>query len=373
MRLVYFCTSPRANEHAGGVKVIYDHSIRLNNSGMIASAIMHERRGYEYPWAEHAAHLISDRELRPTDHLVLPEIKAAQLARILAPSRLKYSIFVQNGYYLRDRDGGCTDGDVDHAYQNASAILSISEDTSSLISLHYPHLTGRIGRVFCSVDGSVFNAEGKKRNLITYMPRKNGAHAAAVVFALKKRLPPSWEIRGIDGMNEAEVAALLKESRIFMSFSGLEGLGLPPVEAALCGNYVIGYHGGGGREYWASPNFEEIAVGDLGAFVRRVEGRVRLLSGSADDLVELEPGMASLRAHFSQESELAALKRFVDKLKVDAPRGATAPPAVGSAPIRLQKRMRLGWWLALRRVRARTRALAKARCGLAAADSGSPP
>ncbi|KXU84934.1 hypothetical protein CI15_21845 [Paraburkholderia monticola] len=322
---------------------------------MIDSAIIHDRRGYEYPWAEHAAHLISDRDLRPTDHLVLPEIKAAQLARILVPRGLKYSIFVQNGYYLRDRDRGCTDDDVDHAYQNASAILSISEDTSSLISLHYPDLTSRIVRVFCSVDDSVFNVDGKKRNLVTYMPRKNGAHAAAVVFALKKRLPPGWEIRAIDGMNQTEVAALLKESRIFMSFSGLEGLGLPPVEAALCGNYVIGYHGGGGREYWASPNFEEIAVGDLEAFVRRVEARAHLLSNSVDDLAELEPGMARLRANFSKANELDALQRFVDRLKEDPPSTATPLPAVGSTPIRLQKRMRLGWWLALRRVRARKR------------------
>ncbi|MGF6976731.1 hypothetical protein QFZ94_005181 [Paraburkholderia sp. JPY465] len=358
VRLVYFCTSPRANEHAGGVKVIYDHSSRLNSSGLITSAIMHDRRGYEYPWAEHGAQLTSDRKLRPTDHLVLPEIKAAQLARILVPRRLKYSIFVQNGYYLRDRDSGCTDADVDYAYQNATAILSISEDTSSLISLHYPHLTGRIRRVFCSVNDSEFSAGGKKRNLITFMPRKNGAHAAAVVFALKKRLPPSWEIRGIDGMNEREVATLLKESRIFMSFSGLEGLGLPPVEAALCGNYVIGYHGGGGREYWASPNFEEVSVGDLGDFVRRIEARARLLSNSTDDLSELEPGMARLRTLFSRENELAALERFVDQIKVDAAREATRPPAVGSPRIRLQKRMRLGWRLALRRVRARTRALA---------------
>jgi hypothetical protein len=358
VRLVYFCTSPRANEHAGGVKVIYDHSSRLNSNGVIASAIMHDRRGYEYPWAEHGARLIADKELQPTDHLVLPEIKAAQLARILVPRGLRYSIFVQNGYYLGDRDGGCTDADVDYAYQNATAILSISEDTSSLISLHYPHLTDRIRRVTCFVDDSVFNADRKKRNLITFMPRKNGAHAAAVVFALKKRLPQGWEIRGIDGMNEKEVATLLKESRIFMSFSGLEGLGLPPVEAALCGNYVIGYHGGGGREYWTSPNFEEVPVGDLGDFVSKVERRARLLSGSTADLTELEPGIARLRALFCRENELAALQRFVDQLKIDATLPATPHSAEISPRVRLQKRMRLGWRLALRRVRARTRGLA---------------
>ena len=38
------------------------------------------------------------------------------------------------------------------------------------------------------------------------------------------------------------------EWKIFLSFSSLEGLGLPPVEAALAGNHVIGYTGEGGNE-----------------------------------------------------------------------------------------------------------------------------
>jgi hypothetical protein len=334
------------------VKVIYDHSRRLSEIG-IASAVQHDRRGYEYPWIDHAAQLISDKELRTTDHLVLPEIKAAQLARKLTPLGVRYSIFVQNGYYLRDRDKDCCDADVDHAYENASTILSISDDTSALISLHYPQLAARVTRVFCSVNQQLFNPEGVKRNLITYMPRKNGVHAAAVVFALRNRLPADWEIRAIEGMSEIQVAELLKQSRIFLSFSGLEGLGLPPIEAAMSGNYVIGYHGGGGREYWSAPNFEAVDVGDIGAFARNVEARVKLLSCRSTDLCELESGMATLRKQFSIENERASLRCFADS--VSGLHAQSHPHGGGgeTVPILLQKRMRLGTWLKLRGFRNR--------------------
>ena len=33
----------------------------------------------------------------------------------------------------------------------------------------------------------------------------------------------------------------------------MEGLGMPPIEAAVAGNKVIGYRGRGGNEYWQKP------------------------------------------------------------------------------------------------------------------------
>jgi hypothetical protein len=32
---------------------------------------------------------------------------------------------------------------------------------------------------------------------------------------------------------------------------------MPPIEAALCGNKVIGYNGGGGVEYWKGKIFKK--------------------------------------------------------------------------------------------------------------------
>ena len=51
-----------------------------------------------------------------------------------------------------------------------------------------------------------------------------------------------------------------------ISFSNLEGIGIPPIEAALAGNKVIGYTGGGGIEYWGLPLFKKIEPGEIDDF-----------------------------------------------------------------------------------------------------------
>lgn len=344
MRVIYFCTSPRPGTHAGGVKVIYDHARALTAMG-VEAFILHERRGYRYPWTDQPVPTIADHQLRAGDHLVIPEIKAAALARKLAGSNFRYSIFVQNGYYLSHRDGGMSDADVDFAYRNAERILSISEDTSSLIRLHYPDLSARILRMTCTVDFNRFQQTERKEKLITFMPRKNRDHAEAVVFALKRHLPVDWAIHAIDGLKVSEVADVMRRSRIFLSFSGMEGLGLPPIEAALCGNYVVGYHGGGGKEYWRSPNFDAVDVGDIAGFVAKIVARVDA-SDKDPRLLELQDGIEALRSMFSRDNEDAHLRMFVRLLETDPPSADTS----SNVAIKLQKRMKIGLWARLRRL-----------------------
>ena len=50
----------------------------------------------------------------------------------------------------------------------------------------------------------------------------------------------------------------------------MEGLGMPPIEAAIAGNKVVGYHGSGGLEYWQKPIFTEIKHGDITNFVNEI-------------------------------------------------------------------------------------------------------
>ena len=57
---------------------------------------------------------------------------------------------------------------------------------------------------------------------------------------------------------------------IFLAFSKLEGLPLPPVEAGIAGNKVIGYTGEGGKEYWKEPIYTEISNGDFLNFVNEI-------------------------------------------------------------------------------------------------------
>ena len=98
------------------------------------------------------------------------------------------------------------------------------------------------------------------------MIRKLPAHYLLLYFYIKERIPKSWKIEIIDNISENNLYKKYLKSKIFLSFSHLEGLGLPPIEAALCGNKVIGYDGGGGKEYWKKPIFNKVDYGDIQNF-----------------------------------------------------------------------------------------------------------
>ena len=87
------------------------------------------------------------------------------------------------------------------------------------------------------------------------------------LFFLKKHLPKSWKTKSIHNLKQKDVYKYLVKSKIFLSFSELEGLGLPPVEAAIAGNKVIGYTGEGGKGYWQEPIFTEIPNGNFSKFI----------------------------------------------------------------------------------------------------------
>ena len=45
---------------------------------------------------------------------------------------------------------------------------------------------------------------------------------------------------------------------------------MPPIEAAIAGNKVVGYTGEGGKEIWKKPIFTEIHNGDVINFVKQI-------------------------------------------------------------------------------------------------------
>ena len=333
MRIVYYCNNPK--KPAGGANVIYHHVKQLNSMG-VNSSVLHARQGYRYHWAQHEAPSSLEQPLRENDYVIIPEISAAEIARKLIPHRISYSIFVQNGYYLPYSASSYTEQDIDVAYQHANHILSISTDTSQMVKLHYPELADRLMRMYCSIDTTQFHVNEPKENLISYMPRKNELHVNSLILALKKNLPTHWKIIPIDNLPQEETAQILRKSRIFLSFSNLEGLGLPPLEAALCGNYVIGYHGGGGLDYWHGPNFENVEVGHIVNFVEKIRQRIALIDKNPL-LDDLKPGIIQLQRTYSQENEKQQLMQLVESARVQVAKKSSLV-----VPVQLQKRLSLG-------------------------------
>ena len=57
-------------------------------------------------------------------------------------------------------------------------------------------------------------------------------------------------------------------------------MGIPPIEAALSGNKVIGYVGGGGSEYWKKPIFTKVENGEIEDFAKKIINSIKFYKTS---------------------------------------------------------------------------------------------
>jgi hypothetical protein len=104
------------------------------------------------------------------------------------------------------------------------------------------------------------------------------------------------------------------ESRIFLSFSNFEGTGLPPLEAALSGNKVIGYSGNGGDAYFKKPIFEKIKKGDILSFSKSLNNNVRNLEKYWHLKRQVKFQRHKIYKYYSAEKEINSVKRMLSKI-----------------------------------------------------------
>jgi hypothetical protein len=205
------------------------------------------------------------------DFVILPEIFAHFAKDLLIKNNINYAIFVQNGLALNITDEYHL---LDLAYSKAKFILSVSSHINESIKMAFPKTKKKIFKINQAITTNNFSYKSKLK-LITYMPRKLPHHSKLVLFFLRNNLPKDWRVLPLEKMNQTEVFKNLKKSKIFLSFSNLEGFGLPPLEAAISGNVVIGYTGEGGKEYWKTPIFKKIEQGDILGFVNKINSTIK--------------------------------------------------------------------------------------------------
>jgi hypothetical protein len=254
------------------------------------------------------------------DIVVVPEIMA-KITPNLIEQHIRYVMFVQNGYLVMPA------ADMDtlrRCYAHTELVLSISEDTTQLLQAVFPDLAGRVLRQTYTVDRRKF-FPARKQMLVTYMPRKQPLHSANVVPWLAAEFP-HWQVAALHGLSEDHVAAALRMSRVFLAFSDFEGCPVPPIEAALCGNIVLGYPGWGGREYWDEPNFRHVDMGDVRGFVRQFHEIDALLRRPTLDTL-LAPGIERLARRYDAATELAGLQAMAERLALSTPTAPRVPQA----------------------------------------------
>ncbi|MDC0469324.1 hypothetical protein OAN07_02650 [Candidatus Pelagibacter sp.] len=339
---------PAMKKISGGAKVIYNHSKLLNNlDPNLNSTVNHLKKNTRYKIK--TSILKKLRFLQPkfsglqgnkmkvlknfypnkkwisfkinsgkslnfnnhTDFIIIPEIWAHFAEDMkFRQKKINYAIFVQGFFHMNSTDNFLK---LKRSYKNSTFILSDSEYSIKCIKEMFPEFIDKIIKLSFSIDHKKFKIR-KKINLITYMPRKLPDHAFLLLFYLKNLLPKNWKICPLININQNKLIATLAKSKIFLSFSNFEGIGMPPIEAALSGNRVIGYKGGGGAEYWKSKIFKKIESGEIRDFGKVILQEIKNYKISW--LKETMSERMKLAKQYSKTKEIKSLKYLIKKIQL---------------------------------------------------------
>lgn len=249
---VYYL-APAEKSPSGGVKVIYRHVDELNALG-IPAAVVHVQDGFRCEWFENETRVVSAKNLNleKNDVLVLPECYAAGFHGI--PAGIRVVVFNQGPHHTFDRipldprfPGAPYAG-----VEGLKGILTVSRDGADLLQALVPRVRVSIARNV--IDETVFHPNpGSFAPRISYVPSRRAAELQQLLHLLNATpeiSSGSWHLQALEGLSEAGMAGALRDSAIFLSLSDRDGFGLPPAEAMACGSYVVGYPGGGGREFF---------------------------------------------------------------------------------------------------------------------------
>jgi Glycosyl transferases group 1 len=298
MNIYVYCQD--SNIPIGGYHVLYNLVDTLNKYGF-PSFMVHDSDGFRCTWFpnETPVRCLADVPLDLSDYWVLPEIYGWEIERH-APGCRKV-IFNQNSYLTFHRFP-LTEADPPDSYwrDDVVGVMVVSEDNREYLEYAFPGLLVR--RIHHEIDQALFPYQSKKKQRIAFMPRKNRDDAVQVINILKSRnVLDGFELVAIDGMSHPEVAEILKETLVFLSFGYPEGAPMPASEAMSCGCVVIGYHGGGGREYFKPEFSYPVLQGEIVAFARTVEEVI--------DTYRTEPRVLAAQGRMASEFIAATYSR----------------------------------------------------------------
>jgi glycosyltransferase involved in cell wall biosynthesis len=311
MTIYYLC--PEHKNPVGGVRVIYRHVDILNKHGFDAY-VVHKTKGFRVDWFENDTPIVYWRDsgfdrlaakvgrridpnavielsisggpaskIGVSDILVIPEMYGPDLA-VAYGRGIKKVVLNQNCYltfkgfsFQRDRLIS------PYNHKDVMATLINSEDGEDYLRYVFPELP--LFRFRLSIDPLRFFYQEKKKKQICFSRIKNEADAMQVVNILKFRgVLKDYEIVPFINIPQTDVARIYKDSLIFLSFGYPEGFGLPAAEAMACGCIVVGFHGGGGREFFKPEFSYPIEEGDIIGFAGAVEEVIKSYDCNSADI-----------------------------------------------------------------------------------------
>ena len=251
-----------------------------------------------------------------SDILVFPEIYGTAISEV--KRKLTKLIFNQNCYYSFDHFTINDDTKlVPYMNNNTLATIVASQDAVNYMEYSFPEL--KLFRIRLGINHLIFNYSNNKKKQIAFMPRKLEEDVVQLINILKcKNNLKDWQLVPIDNKSETEVAQILKESMIFLSFNHREGFGLPPAEAMACGCLVIGYAGNGGNEYFKPEFSYKIMDRNITAFAQKIDDVIRDFEKNSSLLINkgLEASKFILNEYslINEEQDIIKIWKEIGKL-----------------------------------------------------------
>ena len=255
--------------------------------------VWHSDPSTDMSWFSHQTPVLGTPTLKleKPDILVVPEMLGPSYAR--TAHRANVVILNQGHFHVFKGAGLASEWAGDYpGWPNTAAVIvtsrTIREFVDFLVEDRIP-----VFDVPLWIDKDVFKPLEKKNTVVVLTRRQHEDLETLVQLLHRSSRLQSWEILPIGQVHQAELAGVFGAARIFISLSHREGLGLPPAEAMASGCYVIGFTGGGGREFMLPEFCSPIDYPNLLDVVKEVE-RVA-------ELWEAEPVRISEKVNAAQD------------------------------------------------------------------------
>jgi glycosyltransferase involved in cell wall biosynthesis len=271
-KIFYFCY--RHNRPTGGQKHTYRHVDILNQHGFDAT-VFHPDPEFRLNWFKNDTRVITYadflRQVDPArDVVVLPEDLGLRINNF--PGRKV--IFNKNLFYGFLCYG--VEGPSQYPYHSPEVVaaFTVSEHNKAHLQLAYPDLP--VERVHIEIDSAIFRYRTlvEKKPQIACIP-KSSEYLMSLYHMLRSRTASglnngqAFEWVFIENKSEAQTAAILQDSLIFIFLSVAEGMGRMPLEAMACGCLLTAFAHGPLAEIL--PPCARFECGDLISVVTYIE------------------------------------------------------------------------------------------------------
>ena len=281
MKIYFICTSD-GNVPSGGMRQIYRHIDVLNEIGYEAT-VVHVNRGFRVNWFDNNTKICShdDLVLDKDDVVVLSEF-SEHYPKFEGIEKCKKIIYAQ-GTHLAYQGFGGNLNDIKRIYDNeVDAIICVSKYAKDKFEFFFPDMP--VHRIRYSFDRPPFFHSFEKQKQICYMPRKRKDDIDKIFNLLHMRnYLDEWDLIPIENMSEEQVADVMRQSAIFMSFGYREGFHMPPAEAMVCGCVAIGYHGYSCQDIFRKEFAYPIEDGDVLTYAKTLK---ELTDQGLDEIVK---------------------------------------------------------------------------------------